>query len=459
MHRAVGQALRFACAGLYVWSSGAEALDFYHLTPTTPRRQPASGSPASQQGSNEAASAAGGQPPAQPSAKPDRVIEIYPAAITASALNATTTLLALGFEDGSVALYDTTLHVSRWQLEPHVEADSADRALALPHAEPANRAIALLSLDRSARLLSVDRGGCTHVYDISNDLELGCGKLALRKPPLVSARGLRWSLLSSSLPICISMPTTGGAVHMTDFAGARIGRVPAPAGLRFVAAPSGAGAVCRLLNDEQLLLLAARDPPAREPQLADGSAQAPATAPSPTPKAGGDSMPREGKAAAAAPPSKTARLAASPAQQTTTIAHEAHPAPPAVRAALVLVDVLDAIVEFYPPLRSRLGNSVPPEQLAQVRSRLRSAHSPTRSCSPCGCLCLCLSFFLSLPLSVSPLRALSPERSLSSARSRSLSPPLPLISCSLPRAPLSVSQWWCSSSCGSSQPDTRAGSP
>ena len=205
MARAVGEPLVFSCAGLYLWGLGSEELHYYQLLPHRPPTEP------------------------RPS-RADRSISIEPAAITASAINATTTLLALGYADGSVALYDTTVHVPRFELEPH--------------AAP----VRFVALDRSARLLSADAAGRVHVYalgaaDESADESAPGGRLLLRKPALASAPALCWGTPCACLPLLLASPDDGGKeLHVLDQDGARVGKVVAPAGRRFCTAGGGVGA-------------------------------------------------------------------------------------------------------------------------------------------------------------------------------------------------------------------------
>ncbi|KAG8458075.1 hypothetical protein KFE25_012735 [Diacronema lutheri] len=326
-HRAVGEALAFSCAGLYVWGAGSEEVCFYQLLPDIAR------------------------PHDELRRSPDRRCALYPAALSASALNSTTTLLALGYADGSVGLWDTTLHVQRGEMAAHASR-SAVRLLAITHTE---------------RLLSVDADGWVHVYDLAAQAEHGCGALVLRKAPLASSPHISWAALCGCLPLALLIKADGTELHLVDLAGDRIGRVLAPHGFAFaMAAGGGGGPVCRLLGDEQLALIAHALPP-RRPTGADadagdepGDARARALA---APAPGADKPPaksaRGGGGAGKTPSSDKAAPSDS--------SSDSSPERRAVRAArLAVVDLVDAVIAFYPALRTRLGGSVSSEQLAQV---------------------------------------------------------------------------------------------
>lgn len=338
-HRAVGQPLVFSCAGLYLCAAGCDEAHYYQLLAHAP--------------------------PAVPRpARPDRRCALYPSPITASALNGSTTLLGLGYADGSVGLFETALHVQRCELAPHGSGAPV-------------RAVAV---ERSARLLSADAAGWLHVYDISAEPQRGRGRLAVRKAPLLSCAQLGWAGLCSCLPLTLALRADGRELHVLDEAGERIGRVAAPDGFAFAAERAsggngGGGSVCSLLGDEQIVLLAGAQPqPATGELLGAQEGRA-------APAADADGAAAVAAAAPAMPAAKPAQAGAGGASKEGAAAGAPAPPPPAppsvpAAAILVVVDLLDAVLAFYPPLRSRLGGSVSAEQLAQVRARATSLVLP-----------------------------------------------------------------------------------
>lgn len=307
-HRSLNEPLVLACAGLCVWGAGSEALHAYQLLAHRPPAQ------------------------AQP-VQPDRCIALHPAQLSASCLDGSSTLLALGYADGCLALLDPHLHVQRAELAPH------------------GARVVQVALHGRRRLLSLDASGCVRLHELGGK-QAAEARLALALPPLTAAPQLGWGALCACLPLCAALRSDGSELRLVGTAGETVGRVLPPAGLRFAAGgPGGSGPVCRLLNDEHLLLLATHAPQPsaeeRAPASEAGAEDAPAAEPAETAEAAG--------AAGGGAPAAEASAAE------------------AGGGVLLLVDLSEALLCFYPGLRSQLGADATAAQLEQVRGRGRTA--------------------------------------------------------------------------------------